>query len=270
MEHQNNRRNRPPMGIQSPENQTPKDMTALFSIPENQQKMEKIGRFLRTLKNEKQWEKAHVQAESVIKDLHGHILEYYFAQQIAIEMLWSVLLPQNNNPEVQKTLGFYMEVLMKYNNYRNKVLFAAVLPRLEGYWTAAKIQTIAGQCLDSDFLKKSGKTYLVYNPSTMSNEDKINHAEKILRERLKDWPADQKEQMIQVYLQNMRRSQQGQSQQPFVPKTEADKKFFKAIQNKEPIRVTMNYKTPIQGLTGESPQDIEILQKLAGRNTDNR
>ncbi len=95
------------------------------------------------ISNAKSWQEAHLEAKNMIESTRNDVLGFEIAQETASSMLRSFFLQIKPTIEVEEAVDYYMNILIKYEYYREPNLFAQILPKLANRWTKERINEIA-------------------------------------------------------------------------------------------------------------------------------
>ena len=141
------------------------------------------------------WRYADQLGIAVIKGAENDPIEFHVSQWISYSMLRGFLLKQEGTPEVKGAIAYHLNILHKYNSFRDaKVVFQA-LERLHGFWTEEQISKYADDVFQFRELKQQ-----------IASKTKIPNAEERLQQKAKkmiqDFPqmysgADAEEKLVQ-------------------------------------------------------------------------
>ncbi len=102
--------------------------------------MDKFGRAAMKVNS---WQEVHRLAIECIAKTTGTLPAFYVHQLIASTMLKTYFLLHNPTPDIQEAVGYYMNILIKYENYSDANLKSLCLPILIGYWPNEKVIEVA-------------------------------------------------------------------------------------------------------------------------------
>lgn len=164
-----------------------------------------FNRWLDVAARANDWHSPDQLGRAVVKGVENDPLEFHIAQWISYSMLRGFLLKQEGTPEVKGAIAYHLNILHKYNSFRDaKVVFQA-LERLHGFWTEEQISKYADDVFQFRELKQQ-----------IASKTKIPNAEERLRQTAKkmiqDFPqiysgADSEEKLVQKLRQDREKAQ---------------------------------------------------------------
>lgn len=124
------------------------------------------------------WQKVHAAAQECINKTSQGYYAFYAHQLIASTMLRTYFLLQKPTPEVQKAVGYYMDILARYQHYSDPNLKAAMLPMLIGYWSAEKIKEAAQKNYETSVYKLTTEKFLRdFYPNELAKQSPDQYAQ---------------------------------------------------------------------------------------------
>ncbi|MBD1207394.1 MAG: hypothetical protein H9535_03115 [Ignavibacteria bacterium] len=183
--------------IQTPLGMSVDKHTQLDGYYFTSKKYDAIGfnRWLDVAARANDWHSPDQLGRAVVKGVENDPLEFHIAQWISYSMLRGFLLKQDPTREVKEAVAYHLNILHKYNSFRDaKVIFQS-LERLQGFWTDEQISKFSDDVFQFRELKQQ-----------IASKTKIPNAEERLRQRAKkmiqDTPqfysgADAEEKLVQ-------------------------------------------------------------------------
>ncbi|MCU0424418.1 MAG: hypothetical protein MUF71_02205 [Candidatus Kapabacteria bacterium] len=102
-----------------------------------------VSQFAKSVVKMESWQQVHIAAQECINKTSQGYYAFYAHQLVASTMLTTYFLLEKPTPEVQKAVGYYMDILAKYNNFVEPNVKSAMLSMLIGYWSESKIKDFA-------------------------------------------------------------------------------------------------------------------------------
>ncbi len=93
--------------------------------------------------NSKDWDNTDKLLREYLQSSQNTVFAWYFHQLVAATVLDRFLINMPVTPKVQKDIEFYLNVLLRYNNYNEIVTVSKALPMLVGYWSDAQIRSVS-------------------------------------------------------------------------------------------------------------------------------
>ncbi|MFY8000895.1 MAG: hypothetical protein ACOVSW_20045 [Candidatus Kapaibacteriota bacterium] len=193
-----------------------------------------IKKFARDATKMESWSQVHGAAQECINKTAQGYYAFYAHQLIATTMLNTYFLLQKPTPDVQKAVGYYMDILVKYQNYADPNLKSAMLSILIGYWSPDKIAEVAQKNYD----------HSVYNLTTE------NFLRDFYPNKLRKASPEQYAQMSSTQLSSRIQD-------------ELEAKISSFPKRTKPFPNPMKNWEEYQQCTKESPESIAILALLA-------
>jgi hypothetical protein len=148
-----------------------------------------LNKFARDAKTKKSWQEVDILARGCMEQTRSSIHGFRINQFVATTMLTTYFLLLELTPEVQKAVGYYMDVLAGHNNYYDLNKKTPILTMLIGYWSKDKITAYAQKIFENNgrsklspvlcierYLSKRGNELLSEIPNTYKSltEKQIN------------------------------------------------------------------------------------------------
>ncbi|MFY7999216.1 MAG: hypothetical protein ACOVSW_11530 [Candidatus Kapaibacteriota bacterium] len=169
--------------ISDPQRQTSLGFSSSISIPKTlassrREEVEKLMNYIdhcpeqkilsdfgRAAMKANSWQEVDKLARECITKTTGTLPAFYIHQMVASTMLQTYFLLHKPTPDIQGAVGYYMDILIKYENYSKANLKAACLPMLMGYWSNEKIADAAQKNFSSVVFHKITKENFLYDYS---------------------------------------------------------------------------------------------------------
>lgn len=110
---------------------------------------EKYYQITRDIMESPTWQIADQHAKEYLRMTENHYYAFCIQQEVASTMLRTFFMDVKPNEEVIAAITFYMNILQKYQYYREVNLFIQILPKFKGFWTEQQIQELANLCVQS-------------------------------------------------------------------------------------------------------------------------
>lgn len=107
------------------------------------------SKLVHTAQGIQDWRGIHSEAQRLIESSRDGQFELIISQLVSANILRHFFVNAEVNPEMQKAAEYYLDILVKYNAFKEKRIFAKMLPKMKGFWANQKISDIASHCLES-------------------------------------------------------------------------------------------------------------------------
>lgn len=115
-------------------------------------KYDNIGfkNWIKSAEKESDWHVVENEGRSVVERVRGkeQVFIHEVHRFIAANMLREFLLAAPPTIEVQKAMGYYLDLLVEHNYFKEPKILADALPRMRGYWSDSKITATARACVE--------------------------------------------------------------------------------------------------------------------------
>lgn len=104
---------------------------------------------IRQIANAPSWQQAHQIAQKILEEFHDHPFAFGIEQEVSSSMLRSFFIRLEPKGEALIAMKYYMDILYRYQNFREVSLMAQMLPKMQGVWNKDQLTTASVKCLKS-------------------------------------------------------------------------------------------------------------------------